>query len=108
MVASLVAISRSNKTVWGFRPTLVNLGHDFSCQAVGGHQFGALTVHGRQAVLPRVVDESHARKVDAEDWLMLLVQRALPARLQFSQPGPCQPPFELERKGLRLVVDRNS
>ena len=40
--------------------------------------------------------------------LLPVGQGVLPALLQHLQPRPCQPPFELEREGPRVIVDRDS
>ena len=66
-VAPMAAAWQNRKSVLLFEPTLTNLGYNVLGQAVGGDEFGPLTVHGRQAGLARVVDEGHPCEVNAED-----------------------------------------
>ncbi len=66
-----------------------DFGYDGFCLAVGSNEFGPLAMHGGQAGLARVVDEGHARKVNADDGLVVMGQGALPALPDLLHPGAC-------------------
>src|SRR6516165_10984343 len=60
---------------------LGDLGHNGFCQAVGGDELDAPSVHGSQASLARGVDRRHPGQVHAKNWFSLAGQGGLPAIL---------------------------
>ena len=69
---------------------------------------GPADVHGRQQFLARAVDGSQRREIHAIDGPAQVCRCPSPALRQFTDPGPCQLPFELDCQGRRVVLDGNA